>query len=55
MGKLTQKELAGYLSTVLGNIAVIGFGLALFERELYNIVPATISLFLGAYILKELR
>lgn len=55
MGKMTRKELASYLSSVLGNIAVIGFGLALFERSLYNLVPATISLVLGAYILKELR
>lgn len=50
-----KQEEARYIANFLSNLAVIGFGLALFERNLPSIWPSMFLFLLGLSILRRVK
>ncbi len=45
------KEVANYIAVILGNIAVIGYGLALYQQIWWCLIIAIIATKLGVWII----
>ncbi len=51
MNKDQARELAKYLATIFGGIAIIGFGLTLYQQDWPCLIVATLCAKAGAIIL----
>jgi len=45
-----RKSLAGYAASILGNVAVIGIGLAFYEQKWWSLFAAIVAAILGGLI-----